>query len=249
MPLETAIRRYAVLFFTAFLLLVGVAFFRSYYANPLQHSGETVHAHGVAMTLWCLLLVTQGFLIRRDQCRLHRLFGWASIPLFAVNVLLQPLAVLKLAPQIEHLWWFGDLTAQGFVFLSQALLGTALFAVFYLLALLSRKAPVPHGAFMLCTVFPILAPVTDRIVNGYFPGLGAAMPAVAGLALVPLIAWVIADALLLGLAVWDWRSHRRLRVFPLAIALMAAYQVFTVNADRILLWRIFSVWFMDIDFI
>jgi hypothetical protein len=133
------------------------------------------------------------------------------------------------------------------VFLSQALLGTALFAVFYVLALLSRKAPVPHGGFMLCTVLPLLAPVTDRIVNGYFPALGAALPEVAGLAFVPLIAWVIADTLLLGLAVWDWRSHRRLRVFPVALALMAGWQLFTINADRIVIWRIFCVWFMNID--
>jgi len=247
MQLTSAIFRYSVFFFLSFCALVLWGFWKTYYSNPLQQDWPIVHAHGIAMTLWCGMLATQAFLIRINWRKLHRLFGMASLFLFASNVLFQVLLVSKRIPQITGLWQFGELVDAGYLFLGQALGSTVVFAIFYGLAILYRRTPAVHGGFMICTALPLLSPAIDRVVNFYFPSFAAKLPLVAGFTLVPLIAWLIADVILLILSVWDWKSHRRLRVFPVALGVMLFYQVFTANAHRIKSWQAFSEWFSNLN--
>jgi hypothetical protein len=47
--------------------------------------------------------------------------------------------------------------------------------------------------------------------------------------------------LLVALAGWDWRAHRRLDVFPLAIAVLLLYHLGTLTLP---LWSSFCAWFL-----
>ena len=40
---------------------------------------------------------------------------------------------------------------------------------------------------------------------------------------VMLFGFALADVILVGLCIWDWRSHRRLNVFPIALVVLLAY--------------------------
>jgi hypothetical protein len=125
--------------------------------------------------------------------------------------------------------------------MSLTLIGAVIFASLYGAAVYFRRSPEVHGRLMLCTVFPILSPATNRIANQYFiPGTEAWLPRVA---LNPGLAWAITDSVLLALAVWDFRSHRRLNVFPVVLLIMVVWQAFTLNSSRVPAWQAFCTWF------
>ncbi len=97
---------------------------------------------------------------------------------------------------------------------------------------------------MMCTTLPILAAVFDRIIALDFFELGSRLPSVAETPYFPLVTWVVADSVLISLAVWNWMSHRRLKTFPVALLLLLSYQLFTANAYRAPFWRAFCDWFI-----
>jgi hypothetical protein len=45
----------------------------------------------------------------------------------------------------------------------------------------------------------------------------------------------------------DWISHRRAKLFPVALAILVVYQIFTANADHVGVWRMFCDWFLGIS--
>ena len=71
MQLTGALYRSSILVFAAFSTLVLWGFWNSYYSNPLEmvalgNSITVVHLHGAGMTLWCVMLVSQAYLIRTN---------------------------------------------------------------------------------------------------------------------------------------------------------------------------------------
>jgi len=244
MQLTSVLYRNSVLFFTVFVLAVLWAFWGTYYSNPFQVSNGLIHLHGIAMSLWCAMLLGQAYLIRSGQRALHRQIGRASFVLAPLNFALQIAVVhghmLRFPRYVEA----GAVTDAAYVFLSLSLIGAVLFAIFYGLAILNRRIPAIHGGFMVCTTLPILAAVTDRIIAFYFPEFGSRLPVVAGAPYFPFVAWAIEDSVVISLSIWDWTSHRRLKVFPVALLLLVSYQVFTLNAYRVPLWRALCDWYI-----
>jgi hypothetical protein len=210
MQLAAAVYRNSVIFFLVFFALVLWGFWSSYYSNPFQIEGALMHLHGLAMTLWCLMLIAQAFLIRTNRRSLHRAIGKTSFVLMPLNVVLQIAVIRMRTPLIEDLWDQGMFLDSGYVFLSLSVVGAVLFIAFYGLALANRKTAVAHGGFMMCTAFPILAAGTDRIIFVYFPSVLERLPTAGGAPNAPIVAWVITDVTLIALSIWDWMSHRRL---------------------------------------
>ena len=86
MQLTSALHRNSIFVFSAFFALVIWGFWNSYYSDPvamgaLGSSVSLVHLHGAGMTLWCLMLVSQAYLIRSNRRSLHRLVGRSSVVL------------------------------------------------------------------------------------------------------------------------------------------------------------------------
>jgi hypothetical protein len=96
---------------------------------------------------------------------------------------------------------------------------------------------------MLCTVFPLFTPVTDRLIGAHFRPLLAWVPRIDGVAVAPVIGFALADALLLALTLWDWRAKRQIAVFPIALGLLVAYHVSVLTLHRMPAWRSFAEWF------
>jgi hypothetical protein len=244
MPLTRALYRNSPLFFLSFFVLVLWGFWNSYYSNPLQFSDALVHAHGFVMTLWCLMLVTQSYLVRTNRKTLHQRLGRLSYVLAPLNVILMVTVVRQNV--LNRPVFEGELTPLLSVFLSLTLVGAAVFSLLYGLAIAFRRNPALHGRFMLCTPFPILAAAIDRILTSYFPGIAALLPEVAGVPYRPFVTWALVDGLLVGLSIWDWQSNRRLGVFPIVLLILLAYHSFTANAYRAPLWNTFGEWFLGL---
>jgi hypothetical protein len=208
-------------------------------------SVSLVQLHGAGMTLWCLMLVLQAYLIRSNRRRLHRLIGRSSLVLVPIIVTLQVLVVHHAArtgaPFLDSQ---GALTDFGAVFVALVLGIAPLFAGLYVLAIYWRRHPAIHGRLMVATTIPIVPPATDRIVNTYFPELLNYLPAVHKSD--ALATFIMVDILLMALSVWDWRSRPRRVVFPSVLLVMLAYQIFAFNAYRVPLWRSFGEWFLGL---
>jgi len=247
MQVTRALYRNSILFFLVFCALVVWGFWRPYYSNPSGISELLLQVHGLAMTLWCVMLVAQAYLIRTNKRSLHRLLGKASYVLAPVNVVLQTAVLWNRTPNLERFFDQGVMSARGFSFVSHSLGTILLFGLLYGLAVLNRRTAPVHARYMVCTALPILAPAMDRIVGLYLmPGVAPYLPQVAGRPYGPFVVWLIADLTVAALAVWDWRSERRLNVFPLVLVLFVAYQAFTINAYRLPAWREFCGWFLGV---
>ena len=68
--------------FVAGLAAIVAGFWPRFFGNPLGNDAWHI-LHGVAATLWVLLLITQSFLIGRGNRRWHERLGWLSLGPFA----------------------------------------------------------------------------------------------------------------------------------------------------------------------
>ena len=160
MKLERTIFERSHIYFLGFFILVISAFWLTYLTRIFEQENYRMHLHGIALLLWCCMLVVQPLLIRLKMKSLHRglgKFSYVLVPalLFTTFDLLR--YRMRSLPAIDYV--------------SVALVVNALvaFVLLYGLAIFHRKRSAIHARYMLCTVFPFLTPATDRILFIYFP--------------------------------------------------------------------------------
>lgn len=226
--------------FAVFALAVLVAFWPSYFSRLTAQPSFHVHAHGITMSLWCAMLIAQAALVRMNRRGLHRSLGLLSYAL-------APLVVATTV-QFVHLRNGGPRALGSLDLYALALMlnAVAAFAVLYGLAMYYRRTPAIHARYMLCTIFPLFTPVTDRIIGRHVPSLVPLVPRIDGAPIVPVAGFVLADAILIGLWVWDWRSGRRSTVFPVALGILLLYHLSVMTFYRLPAWRAFSDWFLSL---
>lgn len=237
--------RNATWFLLVFLVFAVWAFWPSYFARLFEQPSLHFHAHGIALTLWCVMLVVQPQLLRSGRRGLHKTLGKASY-------VLAP-ALVAITASFVHfrIGGGGPVTGVGAipsrVLFSFALMLNSLvaFAVLYALAIYHRRNAQVHGRYMLCTVFPLFTPVTDRLIAAHLPWLIGMVPRVNGAPALPIVGFLLADAILLALAVWDWRANRRKQFF-VALCVLAVYHVTTLTLHRAPLWNSFCAWFLSL---
>jgi hypothetical protein len=120
------------------------------------------------------------------------------------------------------------------------------FIIFYGLAIFYRKKSGLHARYMVSTVFPFVTPATDRIIHIYFPSVVPHFYTLEGTPMVPIAGFLLADLILVGLIIWDWRSHNRLNVFPFVLLILLAYHYSTLNFHKFEFWRSFTEWFVGL---
>jgi hypothetical protein len=234
-------------FFAAFLAFTVWAFWPSYFARLFEQPSLLFHAHGIALTAWCVLLVLQAQLLRTGRRTVHRQLG-------KVSYVLVP-ALLAITVSFVHFRLGGGPGAvpSGAVLPAGVLRSLALmlnslvaFALFYGLAIWFRRERQVHGRYMLCTVFPLFTPVTDRLIAAHWPGIIALVPRVEGSPVLPVAGFLLVDAILLALCLWDWRAHRRVNVFPVALGVLLVYHASVLTLHRSALWGSFCAWFLSL---
>jgi len=239
---DSGLYRHSSKFFVTFLALLVWAFWPSYFTRLFEQPSFWFHAHGIALTLWCVLLVVQAQLIRTGRRGLHRLLGQSSYVLAPAVVIITTLFVhYRLAPALGGA---RVLPAGALHFLALTLISIVAFALFYALAIWFRRDAQVHARWMVCTVFAIVTPVTDRIIGGHVQSLIPLMPRIDGSPILPTAGFLLADVLLVALTLWDWRANRRFGVFPTALGVLLVYHVGTLTLHRVPIWNAFCVWFL-----
>ncbi len=198
-----------------------------------------MHLHGTVMILWCILLISQAYLIRTKHFTLHRRTGRTSI-------LLVPLIAYTTIDLYKYrLSELTTLGARDYLSTASVLNALLTFLIFYGLAIYFRKQPSVHARYMVCTVFAMFTAVIDRIIVSYFSFYLPLFPSVDG-PVVQVVGLTLADLILLILCIWDWRSHRRFDVFPVALVIHLCYHYSVLNFYKFEFWKSFSVWFFKL---
>ena len=227
--------------FVAFGLAMLVAFWPTYFSRLSTQPTYHPHAHGLAMTLWCVLLVAQAWLIRSGKRRLHKRVGtlsYALVPLMVVTTI-----------DFIHFRVQGVTELGGFGLYFLALIVNALvaFLVIYGLAMVYRREAAVHARYMVCTIFPLFTPVTDRLIGAHVPAIIPLVPRIDGAPILPVAGFILADVILVALSIWDWRANRR-TVFPIALGVVLLYHVSVLTFYRWSFWAAFGAWFVRMPF-
>ena len=231
----------SVLYFMLYFLFALWAFWPTYYSNPFRVTQANVHVHGILMTCWCLMLITQATLIRFKKYELHKTVGklsYALVPLIlisGVNVAHFNMTHDTNVPLENYYSDFGHLY-----------IAFAAFAILYGLAIWFRKDSVTHARYMVCTLFPAFTPVFSRLIHNNFDFILPVLPEMNGIPVVQLIGFGLADILLLTLCILDWRKRKKWNGFPVAFLIILGYHLSDFTLYRFEAWRKFVDWVMSL---
>ena len=231
-------------FFVVFLALTVWAFWPSYFARLFEQPNVWFHAHGIVLALWLTMLVAQAQLIRTQRRSWHRQLGKLSYVVAPAVVVITTVFVhQRVSAGVVGL---PALPALALHFLALTLLSLVAFAAFYSLAIARRRDAQTHARWMLSTVFPLVTPVTDRLIGAHLPPLIGMVPRIDGSPILPTVGFALADLTLIALSWWDWRVNRRCDVFPVALGVLLVYHIGTLTLHRVPLWNAFCVWFLGL---
>ncbi len=150
--------------------LVFAGFARSYYLRVLFHVraiAPLVHVHGILMSAWIALFVTQALLIARHRPDLHRRLGVAGAALAPLIVVIGSLtvtaAIHRRFPAVGPLRF-------GRIFVEFDGLSLWSFGALALAAVLWRSRPDVHKRLMLSATVVLLPPAVGRIAEHLLSG-------------------------------------------------------------------------------
>lgn len=240
-----ALYGFSARFFIVFLALTVWAFWPSYFSRLFEQPNIWFHAHGVALSLWLLMLVVQAQLIRTGRRSLHRNLGKLAYVLAPAVVVFSTVFVhQRIGARLpEGMPVLPDAALTSLALMLGSLVA---FAVCVGCALKFRRDSQVHARWMIASVFPLVTPVSDRLIAGYLPSALGVLPRIGGSPALPLVGFVAADLILVALSWWDWRANRRVNVFPVALAVLILYHVGMLTLHRVPLWNAFCVWFLGL---
>jgi hypothetical protein len=225
-------RRYDHWFFSisAGLMLgtVFAGFAQSYYLAGVFRAplpSLTIHLHGAAFTCWILLLVTQTSLVASGQVNIHRRLGIAGFLLACLMVVLGVLAATDTLVREA-----GPPGRDPRVFYIVPLTDMLIFATLIFFAWRMRTNAAAHKRLILIATTALLIAAVAR-----WP--------VAIVHRNPLRAAIATWVFLLGLAVYDYWSTRKLhRVTIWASAFLITIEMVRIPIARTALWHSFATW-------
>ena len=204
--------RHAPYYVLVCIAVIVAGFWQSYFSVwggvPWQF-----HAHGVAASIWVLMVLAQSWTPHHGHLTLHRAVGKSSLLLF-------PFLIGGLAAII-------DLTGKGFVandgpvrqmfggeFLIGLVLAIAAYVTLYYRALKFRRKVWVHSGYMLATPLILFESPLSRVFGTWVPGLTIRGPDDFHL-LIPTILIAMAVELAIIAAIW-FRYRERASPFLVA---------------------------------
>jgi hypothetical protein len=156
-----------------FPLIVLAGFARTYYLKGMfgtpPLASLVVHAHGLLMTAWVVLFVTQIRFIAARRIRLHQQLGYAGIALAVLIILVGFVTAVRAAR-------FGAASTppgiSPIAFLIVPLFDLLMFAIFFGGAVYYRKKPAEHKRLILLTAVNFVPPAIARIPVAALQALG-----------------------------------------------------------------------------
>ncbi len=209
-------------YYVLFVMAVIVAgFWPSYFLKwgtvPWQF-----HAHGVAASIWVMMVAGQSWTAHHKQYPLHRAIGKSSLLLF-------PFLIAGLAAII-------DVTGKGFVagddpvrtmfgasFLIGLVLAIAAYVTVYYRALKFRRKVWVHSGYMLTTPLILFESPFSRLMIMFIPALMINGPQDFHRIMTSIL-WAMALSLLFIAALW-WKYREKANPFLVAAGFIAAQMV------------------------
>ena len=230
--------RHAPYYILVVIAVTIAGFWPSFFA-PFMTVPWQFHAHGVAASIWVLMVLMQSWTVHKAQLPLHRAVGKSSLILF-------PFLIGGLAAII-------DLTGKGYVsgdgltrqmFGGQFLIGLALaiaaYVVLYYRALKYRRKVWLHSGYMLATPLILFESPFSRVMGMVLPPFMIHGPQDFD-RIIPSILWAMAVSLLVIAVLW-WRYRDKASPFLVAGAFIVA-QMLTMGlmTDNAVLERLLVV--------
>lgn len=220
--------------FIVFLLFFGmalIAFWPSYY----DRLGETMltqeRLHGLALSWWCLLLILQAWLTRKKWFSIHRVMGYTSyvlVPFILISTHFLFYKKMHDGPPLSKI----DLSFAALVYFS-----LLAFGLLYGLAIYHRKKSRLHARYMFASMFPMVTPVTDRIIGRHIPSLVPYLPTIEGFPVFPTAGFLIADVFVIVLIFLDWQYGGKKWVFPAVLLILILFQASIYTLYNFEWWR------------
>ena len=227
MPGRVSDRRLYILAAIVTPLIVLAGFARTYYLKPFFGTPDLpnriVHLHGIVMTAWVLLFITQISLAATRRTRVHQRLGIAGGVLAALVVIVGVLTALFAAAR-------GHTPGPpALAFLVVPLGDMLVFSVLIGLALYFRRKLQVHKRLMLLAAINLLTPAIARIPLSFITNGG------------PLAFFGLTDLVLLGFVAWDTFKHRRLHpVFLWGTVFLIAMQPLRLLLAGTTVWMNFA---------
>lgn len=195
-------------------LIAFAGFAQTYYLKGAFGTPELsalVHAHGLVMTLWIGLFLTQVSLVAARRVDLHRRLGLAGALLAAIVV------IVGIATAIEGARHGVSPGPPPLVFLAIPIGVVLVFGIFVSAAVLMRRRSDWHKRLMLIASLAVLTPAIARIPVDTLHAGGI----VAFLA--------VTDLLVIACASWDAVRNRRLHpAFGWGVLFLVLWQAATL---------------------
>lgn len=223
-------------YYVLVVIAVTIAGFWQSYFSVWGNVSWQFHAHGIAASIWVLMVLAQSWTVHKEQLPLHRAVGKSSLLLF-------PFLIGGLAAII-------DLTGKRFVaggdpvrtmfggqFLVGLLLAIAAYVLLYYRALKHRRKVWLHSGYMLATPLILFESPLSRVFGSWMPGLRIRGPEDFHLVM-DTILWAMAVELVVVAVLWR-RLGDKARPFLVAAAFIVA-QMLTMGlmGDNALLERL-----------
>jgi hypothetical protein len=182
----------------AIFLVVFVGFSRSFFLRPLfpEHpspSEPIFYIHGALFTLWILLFALQVTLIKRGSVQVHRNIGLSGMLLAIAMVALGTTGALYAAARPTG---FVGIPVPGLSFLAIPFFDMILFSTFVTMAYLERRNTQSHKRWMVLATLNLITAAIAR------------WPIIHNLG--PLAYFAITDLFVVALAIWDFKSQKKI---------------------------------------
>jgi hypothetical protein len=187
MKLEKSLYQKSYLYFIIFFLFMLWGFWFTYFTRMLDQQNYRMHLHGLALILWCLMLIIQPYLIRTNKTSIHKQIGKFSYVLVPF-LLFSTIDLLKYKMEGTM-----QLSNSHSYFISLVINALVVFLIFYGLAIYHKGKGTVHARYMICTAFTMFTPITDRIISIHFPYLLRFVPTIDGHPIAPVYGFVLAD--------------------------------------------------------
>jgi hypothetical protein len=226
---------------TGLFLFAVLGFWPSYFSRLLDQPGWQIHFHGLVMISWFALMISQALLIRKNRRNIHRQLG-------KISYLIAPLVFISILALTHYRSSPLGITEGSLYFTALPIALALQFVAAYGLAIYHRRTPAVHARFMVCTALPLVPAILDRVMFFYLlpPSRVQFLPQIEGDPQYWLISWTLVDASLIALSVWDWRSRKRLNVFPVLLAIFVVLEILTMTVYSTDMWIAFTKWFFSL---
>ncbi len=208
-----------------------IGFARTYYLKGVFGGPSLttlVHAHGLVMTLWVALFVTQVTLVSTRRVDLHRRLGMAGAGIAAL------VFVVGVATAIEGARLGVSPGPPPLVFLAIPLGVISVFALFVAAGIANRRRGDYHKRLMLLASVSVLTPAIARIPIDVLQSGGI------------VVFFLLTDLIAIACAAWDAVRRRRLHpAFAGGIAFLIVSQVAMLAIAGTSAWKAIATWLVS----